>query len=239
VNAEGKYKLLDCNRKDILGLPSGAVHLWLTYYMNESEGGESWLSLRKIEIITGMVKNTIIKWQRYLLEHGWLVETGETAGDKYTNPTNGSWKVPVLRVDHPKGGSKNEPTKNCTKGSGYGSASGLDSAFDSRSSSTSVGTDGLTSKDKTLKPTTKTNSKTKTCKQCGNPLPSDRPCPCYTHRGVAPKPPAGLSAPAPRGNDVAPATPPKPAPPPDECPVCREDWDYCVCIPEPPKAAAQ
>jgi hypothetical protein len=137
--ATSKYKLLDCNRKGILGLPSGAVHLWLCYYMHESEGQESWLSLSKLESITGLGRNKIIRWQRYLKEHGWLVETGEVAANKYTEPTVGSWQVPVVRVDDPlkggskiippeEGGSKIEPgvpksnqCQNHTQGSSYGS----------------------------------------------------------------------------------------------------------------------
>jgi hypothetical protein len=81
--------------------------------MQERDSQESWLSLRKIQEIMGMSQPTIIKWQRYLKENGWLVETGETAADKYSNPTPGAHKVPVVRVDDgakvslpPKGGAK-------------------------------------------------------------------------------------------------------------------------------------
>jgi hypothetical protein len=46
--AEPIYKVLDCQRKGILGLPSGAVHLWLAYWMHESEDNESYLSTRTL-----------------------------------------------------------------------------------------------------------------------------------------------------------------------------------------------
>jgi hypothetical protein len=102
LNPDHKFKLLDCDRTAILHLPSAAVHLWLTYYMHELNGDESWLSIRRISIITGMDTKTVMKWQRYLKELGWLVETGETAADKYgSKATRGSNKVKVVRVDDP------------------------------------------------------------------------------------------------------------------------------------------
>jgi hypothetical protein len=136
TSPDGKYKLLDCERTAILGLPSGAVHLWLCYYMHESEGGESWLSQGTIMRVTGMSKPTVIKWQRYLLSHGWLVSTGESAAQKYTNATHGAHRVPVVRVDDPtSGGKESLPPKNFTQGSCSGS--GCASAFESESSSKS------------------------------------------------------------------------------------------------------
>ena len=102
---EHNYKLLDCNRKAILGLPSGAVHLWLVYYMHESEAQESYLSLSRLELITGWDRKTVIKWRDYLKENGWLIETGDHASDRYAKPTQGSHRVPVVRVDDPNKGS--------------------------------------------------------------------------------------------------------------------------------------
>jgi hypothetical protein len=105
MSSEHNYKLLDCDRKAILSLPSGAVHLWLVYYMHESEAGESYLSLRRLELITGWDRKTVIKWRDYLKEHGWLVETGDHASDRYARPTQGSHRVPVVKVDDPNKGS--------------------------------------------------------------------------------------------------------------------------------------
>lgn len=111
--AETNLKLLDCNRKGILGLPSGAVHLWLCYYMHESEQQESYLSVRSLARITGMDTKTVMKWQRYLLENGWLVQVGATAADRYSKPSRGANKVPVVRVDDPLkcGGVGISPTR--------------------------------------------------------------------------------------------------------------------------------
>jgi hypothetical protein len=99
--AEPIYKVLDCQRKGILGLPSGAVHLWLAYWMNESEDNESYLSTRTLAAITNTDRNTVMKWQRYLLANGWLKLTGGSAADKYDNPTRGASKVLTMRVDDP------------------------------------------------------------------------------------------------------------------------------------------
>lgn len=102
---EKLFKILDCNRKDILGLPSGAVHLWFCFYMHESEHQESYLSLNRIEAITGMSRKTIIRWREFLIEGGWLLAVGATAADRYSNPTRGANKVLVMRVNDPiKGG---------------------------------------------------------------------------------------------------------------------------------------
>jgi biotin operon repressor len=74
------------------------VHLWFCFYMNENEGRESFLSQETIEAQTGMSKNTIWKWQRYLLKCGWLVDTGAKAADQYKKPTripplDGGWRM--------------------------------------------------------------------------------------------------------------------------------------------------
>ncbi len=100
------YKLLDCDRKTILGLPSPAVHLFMVYWMHEGATGEAYLSLRTIKHITGWKSfDTVIKWRDYLITNGWLVKTGATAAERYVKPTNGAWKVPTVRVDDPSKGA--------------------------------------------------------------------------------------------------------------------------------------
>jgi hypothetical protein len=124
--------------------------------MHESEYDESWLSLRALEKVTHMDRKTIIKWQRYLFEHGWLVKTGATAAERYSKATVGSHKVPVVRVDDPTPTVSKEETvsggiiplpedaggiflggKIPPKVSGYGSASGSQLGLDSFSPSSS------------------------------------------------------------------------------------------------------
>jgi hypothetical protein len=100
-----KLKILDGARKEILSHPSGAVHLWFCYYMNENDAQESWLSLEKIMVQTGLSKPTIIKWRRYLLAHRLLRDTGKRAAEKYKKPTQGAHAVRVLSVDDPNSNS--------------------------------------------------------------------------------------------------------------------------------------
>ena len=103
--AEPIYKVLDCQRKGILGLPSGAVHLWLAYWMHESKDNESYLSTRTLAAIMNVDRGTVMKWQQYLLANGWLTLTGGSAADKFEKPTRGASKVLTMRVDDPlKGG---------------------------------------------------------------------------------------------------------------------------------------
>src|SRR5271157_1700009 len=95
-----KLKVLDCNRKAVLSLPHGAFKLWMCYYMHENDVQQSYVSLRRVQKVTGLDTKTIMKWQRWMLERGWLVDTGETAADMYGDEaTGGSRRVPVLRVD--------------------------------------------------------------------------------------------------------------------------------------------
>ena len=114
--AEPIYKVLDCQRKGILGLPSGAVHLWLAYWMHESEDNESYLSTRTLAAIMNVDRNTVMKWQRYLMANGWLQLTGGSAADKYEKPTRGASKVPTLRVDDPLKGSLAEKISHDERG---------------------------------------------------------------------------------------------------------------------------
>ena len=140
---ELRLKVLDCDRKAILGLPSPAVHLFFVYWMHENEAQESYLSRTAIERITGWSRNTVIKWRTYLIDNGWLM-MGATAAERYSHPTNGAWKVPVVRVDDPiagGGSSKNEPLDGVVqqmnhpnfepKVYGSGSSSGSSSSSDS------------------------------------------------------------------------------------------------------------
>jgi hypothetical protein len=97
-----------------------------------------------------MDRKTIIKWQRYLKEARRLVQTGDTAADKYgPKATQGSHRVAVLRLE---GGGNippgNTPTELEAQGGGeflsgeippkvyqYGSDSGFASVSPSRSES--------------------------------------------------------------------------------------------------------
>jgi hypothetical protein len=99
--AEPIYKVLDCQRKGVLGLPSGAVHVWLAYWMNESEDNECYLSTRAFAATMNVDRNTVMKWQRHLRVNGWLKLTGGSAADKCDNPTRGASKVMTMRVDDP------------------------------------------------------------------------------------------------------------------------------------------
>ena len=155
-----KLKILDGARKEILSHPSGAVHLWFCYYMNENDAQESWLSIKKIMVQTGLSKPTIIKWQRYLLAHRLLRDTGKRAAQKYKRPTQGAHAVRVLSVDDPNSnsakGKESLPQKNAvnlekstakrekggnfsrsnnfTQASDYGSGSGSNSKSNSNPS---------------------------------------------------------------------------------------------------------
>jgi Helix-turn-helix domain len=137
MSNEPNYKVLDASDKSILQLPDGALKVYLCYLLSANEMGESYLSVRTIASLTGQDTKTVIKWLKYLLECGRLTNTGDTAADRYSKPTRGSYKVRVLSVGNfptsetPANLVKNSvgesPTpKNSHKGLlviGYGSSS--------------------------------------------------------------------------------------------------------------------
>jgi hypothetical protein len=87
------YKLLDPNRKAVLRLPHLAFKLWMTYFMSESDDQEAYLSNEVIEERSGLSENTIIKWRKWLVKHGWLRPCGGTAAERYSKATRGAHQV--------------------------------------------------------------------------------------------------------------------------------------------------
>ena len=102
LRGQKRYKLLDTERKDILRLKGSKLQVWLAQYMSESDEQEAWLSLSKLQHLTGLSENTVIEARKWLQENGWIRATGQVAADKYENPTRGAHKVKVLSVDAPK-----------------------------------------------------------------------------------------------------------------------------------------
>jgi hypothetical protein len=100
-----RLKILDCNRLGILKLPDSAFKLWFCRYMNEDDENESWVSIDTIIEQTKMSRRTIIRANKYLVENGWLVDTGKTAADKLLErgkmPSKGAYQCRVFRADDP------------------------------------------------------------------------------------------------------------------------------------------
>jgi hypothetical protein len=177
-------KILDCDRKTVLGLPSAALHLWMCYWMNEDDDQESFVSIAEIEAQTPLSRSSIIRWTHYLLRKGWLVDTGKTAADKLMargrTPSRGAHQVPCYRVDDPasKGflqvsnlnqcqsdtSLKNTPVSMTHKVSGSGSGSGSDSGFCSSAPTPADNARGGEQEEEkgNGKTKTQTNGKTKT-----------------------------------------------------------------------------
>jgi hypothetical protein len=139
-----RLKILDCNRKAVLGVPDSPFKLWMTYYTNEDDEQESWMSIKEIMAQTKMGRRNIIRSTQYLLSHKWLIDTGRTAADKWIamgkTPTVGSYQIKVYRVDDPTKGLVTNQTPDAEmslgsnlspKGSGSGSTSFSGSDFDS------------------------------------------------------------------------------------------------------------
>jgi hypothetical protein len=126
-----RLKILDCNRKGILGLPPNALKLWLCYYMNEDDEQESFMSYAEVEAQTGMGKTSVQKWNHFLERHGWIVDTGKTAYDKWVAlgrvSSDNAKQVKVWKVDDPTrpvGKQLGTQSESDHKVYSYGSGSG-------------------------------------------------------------------------------------------------------------------
>lgn len=109
LSGQGRYKLFDAERLDILrALTGNEFKVWFYLWTQERMGQESWPSLSTLVEKTGLTENTVIKIRKRLKERRWVWETGQTAADKYDSPTRGAHKVKVIRVDDP---SKIAPAK--------------------------------------------------------------------------------------------------------------------------------
>ena len=179
---EPNYKLLDADDKSVLGLPAAAIKLWLFYRLYSDELEESYYSVRSIAAIVGWDTKTVMKWQRFLLEQGRIVDTGERAANRYSKPTAGSHRVPVIRAEAPSAGnvpkletpSKLEnlsvgkiptegsvgefPTKVLSSGFGYGSLTPSLSCSRRHSVSTSTLPGEIDAQKQEGTPNTKTNT---------------------------------------------------------------------------------
>lgn len=100
LSGSGRYKLLDCSRKDVYDLPAGAFKLWHVIYRMETNQ-EAYPNLDTLTREARMDKKTVIKWRKYLLETGWLVKTGGNAAEHYSKPSQGAHLCPTVRVDDP------------------------------------------------------------------------------------------------------------------------------------------
>lgn len=109
LDGTGRYKFLDCSRTDLYDLPAGAFKLWHVIYRMESPEQEAFPSLNTLIRESRMDRKTVIKWKKYLLDTGWLITLEGSAADHYSKPSQGSHRVPVIRVDDPKRGSGISP----------------------------------------------------------------------------------------------------------------------------------
>lgn len=122
LSGTGRYKLLDCSRKNLFDLPAGAFKLWHVIYSMESANQEAFPSLYTLVRESRMARHTVIKWKKYLLETGWLIKTGGTAAEHYSKRTQGSHQVETIRVDDPTQGSAVIALDNDANSNGKGSA---------------------------------------------------------------------------------------------------------------------
>lgn len=141
-------KVLDCDRKAVLALPHAAFKLWVCYWMNEDDDRESFVSQPEIRVQSNLSITSIVNWTKWLVRHGWLVDTGKTAYEKFLAlgriPSDNSKQVKVYRVEDPTTRTSvvgaplqnlegDTTTKNVNKVSG--SRSGSSSVSDSPSRS--------------------------------------------------------------------------------------------------------
>lgn len=114
VEGTGRYKLWDTKRNDTyLCFPDlTCFALWHYYWTHESDEQEFWQGQDAMLKGTGLSRNTLRKHRKWLLKHGWLVDTGKVAADMYEDATRGSHQVKVLRANDPRPkGSEFDPSR--------------------------------------------------------------------------------------------------------------------------------
>lgn len=109
LDGDARYKLLDCTRTAVLKLKGTLLQVWLACFMYESDDQQSWLSNAKLMELTGLSKHTVIEARRWLVQNGWLKDTGHVAAMKYDDPSQGSYTVKVFSVDDPTKGAEVAP----------------------------------------------------------------------------------------------------------------------------------
>jgi hypothetical protein len=75
--------------KKLLRISPAAAVIWLQHKMHQGGNGASWCSLEVICDELTMDEKTVCRWRKWLVDHGWLVKTGERDSGK------GRFKVPM------------------------------------------------------------------------------------------------------------------------------------------------
>ena len=112
INGVRRYKFFDPTRKAVLALPPYAFKLWMTYWSFENDEREAYPSLDKLEEVTQLGRQAILRAREYLLETGWLIKLTGSAAERYAKPSRGAHNVAIYRVDDPTKGVSDTPVPN-------------------------------------------------------------------------------------------------------------------------------
>lgn len=119
LSGHKRYKLLDCECKELLKLKGSLLRVLLAQFMGGDDNEESWLSNSSVMELTGLSEKAVINARKELIKDGWMQATGETAAQKYEKPTRGARQVKVYSLAP----VKFTPVKSTDKVYGYGSRS--------------------------------------------------------------------------------------------------------------------
>jgi hypothetical protein len=108
------YRPFYSDREEIFLVPPAAFKIWMYHYKCEGqETRESWPSIETLCEKCDLNESTVLKYRKWLLDNGWLVQTG------YVNSRHGHFAVPKFRVRRgtvPEkirdGREKNRPGRN-------------------------------------------------------------------------------------------------------------------------------
>jgi len=148
-SGQKRYKLLDCECKELLKLKGSLLRVLLAQFMGGDDNEESWLSNTSVMELTGLSEKAVINARKELVRDGWMQATGETAAQKYEKPRHGARQVKVYSLTS----VKFTPVKSTDKVYGYGSRSESATATHSGSSTRDDGDDSKQNQKPKAKPT--------------------------------------------------------------------------------------
>lgn len=78
--------------KKILLMPASALKIWFCHYGHENQEDESWPSIETLMEETGLSRDSVFTYRKWLLDHGWIVNKGFAAS------RHGHFSVPKYSV---------------------------------------------------------------------------------------------------------------------------------------------
>jgi hypothetical protein len=75
--ASRPFKKFYCDDKEVFRLSGIVFKIWMYHYAREGKERKSWPTLETIRDALDINPDTLHKWRKYLIKHGWLEKVGD------------------------------------------------------------------------------------------------------------------------------------------------------------------